>query len=58
MEVSSKQVGDLSTEATLGMYRVFAVKPVKESLDVQLVVLNRAVDTAVGSLNFGEVAAS
>jgi hypothetical protein len=40
------------------MCRVFAVKPVKESLDVQLIVLNCAVDTALGSLDFGEVAAS
>lgn len=40
------------------MCRVFAVKPVKESLNVQLIVLNYAVDTALGSLDFGEVAAS
>jgi len=58
LEVSSKQIGNLSTKATFGIYRVFAVKPVKESLDVQLIVLNCAVDTALGSLDFGEVAAS
>ncbi len=34
LEVSSKQVRDLPAKTTLGVHRVFAVKPVKESLDV------------------------